>query len=273
MRSSLFAAALALCLAPALAAPAGAFDGVRGTFERTLAVGPGTELEVRTGSGDIQVRVGAPGRVHLVGTVEVGRSWWRRKGSAEGRLQEILAHPPLRQDAGRVWIGPQEPLRLMDNVSISYVIEAPPDVRLSASTGSGDELIRGLRGPIEAGTGSGGIRVWDAPAGIRAHTGSGDIELHAVGGSLRAETGSGGVLAEGTPGGEWQVRTGSGNVTLRLPAAAAFDLEAHTGSGDIQCAHPVTSVGRLHRSSLQGTVRGGGPRVSIRTGSGDVEVE
>jgi hypothetical protein len=272
MRRSLFVAALTLCLAPALAAPAGAFDGVRGTFERTFAVGPGTELDVRTGSGDIQVRAGAPGRVHVVGTVEVGRSWWRRRGGAEARLREILAHPPLRQEPGRVWVGHEEQVRLMDNVSISYLIEAPPDVKLDASTGSGDELIRGLRGHVEAGTGSGDIRVWDAPAGIRAHTGSGNIELHSVGGALRAETGSGGVLAEGSPGGEWQVRTGSGDVTLRLPAAAAFELEAHTGSGDIQCAHPLTSVGRLHHSSLQGTVRGGGPRVSIRTGSGDVDV-
>ena len=271
MHSRILGATLALGLA--LAAPAGASNDVRGTFERTLAVAPGTELGVQTGSGDIQVRAGAPGRVHVVGTVRVGRSWWRRQGSAEARLREILARPPVRQEAGRVWIGHQEQVRFLDDVSISYVIEAPPDVKLRAATGSGDEVVRGLRGPMEASTGSGDIRVWDAPAGIQAQTGSGDIELHSVGGALRARTGSGSVLAEGAPGGEWQVRTGSGDVTLRLPAAAAFDLEAHTGSGDIQCAHPVTSVGRPRRSSLQGSVRGGGPRVSIRTGSGDVDVE
>ena len=91
--------------------------------------------------------------------------------------------------------------------------------------------------------------------------------------SLHAETGSGDITAFGEPGGDWKLETGSGNVTLKLSAQAAFSLHAHTGSGNIESNHPITVQGKVSRTELRGVVRGGGSLVNVGTGSGDIHIE
>ena len=94
---------------------------------------------------------------------------------------------------------------------------------------------------------------------------------------MRAESGSGDITINGTQTGVWDVRTGSGDVRLRLPEQAAFDLGASTGSGTVTVDHPVTmtiqgSVQSAQRS-ISGKVRGGGPMLTVHTGSGDVQID
>jgi len=75
------------------------------------------------------------------------------------------------------------------------------------------------------------------------------------------------------PSGEWKLEAGSGNVTLRLPSTAAFDLHAHTGSGAIESDHPITVQGKVNRHELRGKVRGGGAPLEVSTGSGNIRIE
>jgi len=62
-------------------------------------------------------------------------------------------------------------------------------------------------------------------------------------------------------------------VKLRLTGQSGFDLRAHTGSGSIDSRLPITISGGQERHQLSGKVRGGGPQVEVRTGSGSVEIE
>jgi hypothetical protein len=78
---------------------------------------------------------------------------------------------------------------------------------------------------------------------------------------------------EGTQTGDWKLEAGSGTINVRLPADAAFDFYAHTGSGHIETAHPITMTGSLNRHELRGKVRGGGPLLQARTGSGDINIQ
>jgi DUF4097 and DUF4098 domain-containing protein YvlB len=91
-------------------------------------------------------------------------------------------------------------------------------------------------------------------------------------GALHAETGSGDITASGKTTGDWDLRTGSGNVTLDLPQDSSFQLDARTSSGDIKVDHPVTMQGSMNRHEVKGTVRGGGALLAVRTGSGDIRV-
>jgi hypothetical protein len=104
-------------------------------------------------------------------------------------------------------------------------------------------------------------------------TGSGRIELRGVHGRLSARAASGTIEAEGSPTGDWRLHTGSGGVTLRLPADAGFELEASTGSGGLTTSHELTISGTMSRHELRGKAHGGGPLVSVSTGSGSVRVE
>ena len=112
-----------------------------------------------------------------------------------------------------------------------------------------------------------------AAGNVKVETGSGNIRLHGVKGGLRAEAGSGDIQAEGEPTGDWRLGAGSGNITLKLPSQASFNIDARTSSGSLKVNHPVTMQGTLARNHIQGKVGNGGVLLDIHTCSGDIEVQ
>jgi DUF4097 and DUF4098 domain-containing protein YvlB len=149
---------------------------------------------------------------------------------------------------------------------------------IRVQTGSGNVRAGEIAGPVRGGAGSGDIELQEAAGGdIDLHTGSGNITVRGIQGAFRGEAGSGDITAEGTQAGAWEIRTGSGNVRVRLPANAAFDANLSTSSGtmDVNAAITMTVQGRVQETHKQivGKVRGGGPLLSLRTGSGDIHIE
>jgi DUF4097 and DUF4098 domain-containing protein YvlB len=72
---------------------------------------------------------------------------------------------------------------------------------------------------------------------------------------------------------DWRIDTGSGEVEVRLPSDAKFNINAHSSSGTVEVKHPVTMQGALKRNHIEGTVNGGGILLDISTGSGGIHVE
>ena len=112
---------------------------------------------------------------------------------------------------------------------------------------------------------------------MEIRTGSGNINVSGINGGFHAEAGSGDIHGKGVPKSMWSVRTGSGNVTLSVPPDAAFDVDVSSSSGTVTLGHPVTELwqGRVQemKKSVVGKVLGGGPMISVHTGSGDVAVD
>ena len=260
-----------------------------GRFERELTTDGPVDLDVRTGSGSIEIRRGSGNEVRIVGNIRAHRGFWN-SSSAEERVRRIAANPPVSQNGNSIRIGEFEERDLSRNVSISYEILVPAqtsvrsrtgsgghrieslDGRVDAETGSGSIRLGRIRGPVVASTGSGSIEVMGA-GGLTARTGSGSIDATGIVGGVRANTGNGGVNIEGSPTTDWTVRTGSGSIGLRLPNDAGFDLDVRTGSGSIDTRHPVELRGSISRRHVQGRVRGGGPRIDASAGSGSIRLE
>jgi hypothetical protein len=289
-------------------------QGATGSFDRTLNVGEPLELEVETGSGAIEVRAGAAGKVEVHGEIRVG-SWRGLFGGGGGAnaddiVQKIKASPPIEQSGNRLVIGRLDEALWHQNVSISYTIVAPAATQLRSRTGSGSQTASGLAGPVvlesgsgsatltdiggaaEVRTGSGSIQargiagaftgsagsgnievVQTAHGDVAASTGSGSVEISGVDGAVRVRTGSGSVTIDGKPTGPWELDTGSGSVHARLPPDAAFTIDAKAGSGGVKTSQPITVSGTVDRGTLYGQVRGGGPTVRIRTGSGGITLD
>ena len=280
---SLFAAASLACAAMP--------DSVKGSFERTLKVAGPADLDVNTGSGNITVRPGDGSTVRILGTIQASDRWLDGESAARERVRRLEANPPIEQNGNIIRVGYITERELRRNVAISYEITLPADSRVRSNTGSGDIRLSGIRGVTGANTGSGNITIESGTGEVRASTGSGNIEITQSGGdvrastgsgnirasgltgALRASTGSGNITAEGKPGSGWDLDTGSGNIVVRLASDAAFEVDAHTGSGTIQSNHPVTVLGTFGKDTLRGTVRGGGPRLLLRTGSGSIRLE
>jgi Putative adhesin len=280
IRHSAALVAAAIALAPVAARAAD------GTFDKTLQVNGQVMLSVATGSGYIHVSPGSNTEVHIVGHVHA--NGWGFGSSADDRVHAVTSNPPIEQTGNIVTIGRHTDW--IHNVSIDYDITVPHGTQLETTSGSGDLRLTDVGGPLKAQTGSGSIQAsgatgivvlqtgsgdirsdMHAAQDVKAQTGSGGIHLQGVAGSLYAQTGSGDVEVAGTVTLGWKIHTGSGSVTLNT-GGSRFTLDATTGSGDVHSDPPITTHGSLERHHVQGDINGGGPTVSIVTGSGDVRI-
>ena len=280
----------------------------QGTFEKTFQVSGPVDLEVQSRSGDIIVRSGASGSVTIRGKIFVSDRWLL--GTRHADVSEIEQHPPIRQDGNSIHVDyvnahdisvdyeitvPADTAIRTHSGSGDQIIEGTHgnaelqsgsgDMKLArlngeihVQTGSGNVRAREIAGSVRGGAGSGDIELIESGSGdVDLHTGSGNITARGVQGAFRADAGSGDITAEGTQTGAWSIRTGSGNVHVRLPANAAFDADISTSSGTLDVDAPITMTvqGRIQesRKSIQGKVRGGGPLLTLRTGSGDIHIE
>jgi hypothetical protein len=142
-----------------------------------------------------------------------------------------------------------------------------------AKAGSGSIRATGVNGAISVKTGSGGIDVSQAGGGdVEASSGSGPLQLRGVRGAVRASTASGRLEVEGDPTGDWRLSAASGSVRVRLPEHKGVEVDASSGSGNINVGFPVTVSGTIGRKSVRGSARGGGPLLHVRTASGGIEI-
>jgi len=163
------------------------------------------------------------------------------------------------------------------------------------TTGSGDVQIGNLVGNAELGTGSGDVVIERVAVGrLKLKTGSGDVVVReGAAASVVVDTGSGDVrlakmeieeLAADTRSGDVTVETAlakarrvsietaSGDVRIAGGPAAAFDLAAHQGSGDLVVGYH-DAVLRHERDKLVGARRGDGrTQIRIATRSGDCTI-
>lgn len=225
--------------------------GARGQFDRTLKVTGPVEMEVTTGSGNITVHVGSSSSVQIHGTIRVGENWHLSEADAENKVKALEANPPIEQDGNFVRIGHIEDPELRRNVSISYEIETPAETRLTSKTGSGNQQVSGIGGPVSAGTGSGNVTVSNIGDEVRAESGSGNLELGTIKGEVRASTGSGYIRAQGVAGG-FTGRSGSGDITLEQTSPGVVNVESGSGSARL--------------SGVDGSVE-------VRAGSGNISVQ
>jgi DUF4097 and DUF4098 domain-containing protein YvlB len=305
---SLIRSRLVVLLAVVLAGALPSFASVAGTFDRSYQVSGAVDLEVLSRSGDITIRNGPAGSVSIHGKIHVGNSWFG--GERKDDVQAIQNHPPIHQNGNSIRIDYVNVSNISIDYEITvpentaaraHTGSGDQDVEglkgnIDLESGSGDMKLARLTGDMHFQTGSGNVRGHDLSGPARAKAGSGDIEIEETGqgdveirtgsgnitvkglnGGFHAEAGSGDIRGQGSPRNLWSVRTGSGNVTLQIPSEAAFDVDISSSSGTVATNHPVTTTVQGHvqesRKSVIGKVNGGGPTISVHTGSGDIHVD
>ena len=283
IRNTVFiSAVIALACLPALAA-------TTGHFERTLKVNGAVDLDVISGSGNINVHTGNSDVVVVSAKIHASNSWLFG-GAAEDRIRKIEQNPPVEQQGNLIHIGHTTDRDLFRNISIDYDLTVPAQTRLTSQTGSGDQTISGLQLPLTAKTGSGNITVDNLGADARISSGSGDLKVGSVKGTLNASAGSGNIRADGVAG-EINAQTGSGDVEMRQIAAGNVKvgtgsgniklhgikggLRADAGSGDIQADGEPTGDWRLGAGSGNITLKLASQasfNIDARTSSGSLKV-
>lgn len=145
------------------------------------------------------------------------------------------------------------------------------------ASGDGNIDVHGLTGQIRLHSGDGHINAEDLDGTLNADSGDGHITVRGRFDSLTLKSGDGSVNAEAISGsklgGDWNLRTGDGSVTLRLADGFDADLDASTGDGNINLDFPVTVSGSLSHSHVHGTLGKGGPPLVIHTGDGSIHIQ
>jgi len=241
--------------------------GAEGSFERNLKVTGPVDLDVTTGSGNIDIRAGEATSVRVHGIIHIHDRWGMGREGVEKKIRYLEDNPPILQNGNLIRVGRIEDPELRRHVSINYEFEVPVETRVHSETGSGDQTVAGVRGPVKASTGSGNLKVSGAGDETRVDTGSGDIEINSVKGAVFAETGSGNIRAMAVAGAV-RAHTGSGDV--KFEQTSDDPVKAETGSGNVE----VSGVrGSLHASTGSGNITAQGePRGDwkLDTGSGNV---
>jgi hypothetical protein len=258
-----------------------------GSFERILTVTGFVDLDLATDAGGINVIPGPSGRVRIRGTLKAEGNWLLR-GDVEGRIRELEMHPPIEQTENSIRVGVRD-RSLLRGVSMRLEVEVPHDSRLRARADSGGIEVRGVKGPIDCHTDSGGIHANEIDGEVRATADSGGIHIRRVNGSVYAHADSGGVdaleiagsieaavdsggirVSQTTPA-LIRARADSGGAEITLARTGGYDIRAHAGSGGIT-ARDVAVSGTFSRHEVNGTLRGGGALVDVRTDSGRIDI-
>ena len=245
--------------------PLRARAAAEGTFHQTLKVTGPVTLDIATGSGNVNVHTGGNDTVDVTGHIRV-TEWL---GNGEEKVRRLEKNPPIQQSGNIIHIGHIQELDLRRNVSISYDVVVPAQTDLKSRSGSGDQQIEGVNGPVDIESGSGGLKVRSIADTVRAQTGSGSIEIDHIKGNVRAHTGSGSIRATDIGGG-FDANSGSGHILLQQVAPGAVRVE--TGSGGMEL--------RGIRGSLEARAGSGGIRAEgdptggwmVHSGSGSIHL-
>jgi DUF4097 and DUF4098 domain-containing protein YvlB len=282
-----------------------------GRFDQTFPVSTPFKLDITTDAGDISLRAGDPGKIEIHARLHnIDDS---EDDDTETRIHAIELDPPIDRDpkGHNARIGHFADPNLVRNVSITYEIVVPAETQLHSETGTGDQTVEGIRGPVDAGSGSGKLHIWHVGNDTHVSTGSGEIDLRDVNGEVRAKagtgpiyasdiradvtmgiitgsgdvdvenqrgglqvtSGSGNIRATGNPASDWQLDTGAGTVRVQFSVGANVTLIAHTSSGIIESTDAVTVQGNKNPHDLYGQIGRGGATVDLRTASGNIEIK
>jgi len=224
-------------------------------------------VTVNANDGDVEVSVGSSQQVD----VRVITRGWKIKddvevtGNQSGNRVEIKLHK-----ISHVCFG-------VCLQSIRVEVRVPRESDLNIHTDDGNVRVDNIRGNLQFETGDGDVRLRDVEGSLHADTHDGNVEVNGRFDILSLHTGDGNIDAKvnaaSAPQQGWLLRSGDGNIRLRLPDNLGADLDAHSGDGEVHVGFPITASGPGKDNSFRGKINGGGVSIELRTGDGDIQVE
>lgn len=230
------------------------------TWTRTYTLPDNGRLELINVNGRITAEPATDGKV----TVEGRRT---AKGSTDEAAKEALAKLEIREEVSgeRVRVESRPPrLSGFGGHEIEWTIKVPKGVIVDLRTVNGGVRINGLQGEVHAKTTNGGIKGTNVIANI--------LEASSVNGGIEIQFGS--PLDAGAT---VDLETVNGGVEIELPGESKASINARAVNGGVRVTDLEVKRTEESRSSdakrrLEGTLNGGGAKVTISTTNGGVRI-
>lgn len=272
-------------------------------ISESFAVNDGVHIEVETSGGSIEVSGTNSDEVRVEMYVKRrGRTLSAQETDLDGwditiEKQGNTVYAKAKRERRFNWGG-------NNNVSISFVIHTPFKATTNAKTSGGSIEIRDMSGDqsaktsggsiiasqiagnvvlktsggsitveevegfVEANTSGGRIRAVHVSDGINAKTSGGSITLTELSGNVEAKTSGGSIDAKVvTPNDFIDLKTSGGSITISVPKEYGYDvvLDGNRVRADLE-----NFKGHYEKDEMEGTLNGGGTRISARTSGGSV---
>lgn len=246
----------------------------------------GKRLTVKNIVGDIRIEPASGRSVSVTGVKKAGRHGdpkdveIRQVQTGDG-ITVCVVYPGSRNDEeGCDRLGGHKGDGWNNNdTRVDFTVRLPSGTALNAMTVSGDVDGRGIRGAVEARTVSGDVHLSDVTGPlVDAQTVSGNVTLDGVGADeVTGHTVSGEVEFSGEirPKGDYDFKSLSGDVVMRIPKNAGAEVSGSTFSGDFRSSFALTTrvTSRYTGSQrINGTIGDGSARIRIESFSGSVEI-
>jgi hypothetical protein len=230
------------------------------------------ELVIDANDADVEISVGSSQQVDarvIVHGLKINENL-QISGNQSGNRVELKLHKTQQTCFG--WC----------NQSIRIEVHVPRESDVNVHTGDGNIRVDSVTGNLQFETGDGDVRIRDVEGSLHAETHDGNVNvagrfdllsLHTGDGDIDAELSAASGLQSGASQTGWIVRTGDGNVRLRLPDNFGADLDVHSGDGNVRVDFPITTAASTRENSIRGKINGGGVSLEVRTGDGDIRVE
>jgi DUF4097 and DUF4098 domain-containing protein YvlB len=155
----------------------------------------------------------------------------------------------------------------------------------SVTTGGGNVDVDKVSSTVKVTTGGGNVSVAGASGKTSATTGGGNLSFKNIKGGVDCYTGSGDVYVELNPDPKInsEIKSGSGSVTLYLPADAkatvvakvrGWDTWGEDNTSPVTSDFNITTEDKSH-STVKTTyiINGGGSTIEVQTTSGEIRIK
>ena len=231
-------------------------------IEESFRVGAGGTLTIETDSGSIQVVS------HNSDTVDVrverkGKSRENMTISFDQDGDDVRINGDRKNTLGFSW----------GSSSVKFIVKVPSRYNVDLDTSGGSIAIAALIGEVEAYTSGGSIKLGKIVGDVNVKTSGGSIKVDDVAGAVNAKTSGGSIRVSMSrqPEHDSKLSTSGGSVTAYLKPGIAVDLSASTSGGSVSSDFSVN--GSVRKTSIEGEINGGGPKLVLRTSGGSVRVE
>lgn len=228
----------------------------RDTWARSYTIEPGGRLELINVNGRISAEPAEGGTVELVAERTA-------KASTDEAAKTLLGQVEMREEtgAGRVRVEVRAPRSFgMSGHEVAWTVKVPAGIAVDLRTTNGRVRIDRLGGEVRARTVNGGI---EAEA-LQAST----VDAATVNGGVRVALARP-LAADGSV----SLEAVNGGVALALPADSRATISARVTNGGINTSGLDLAVtGEQTRRRMDGTLNGGGARVSLETTNGGVRI-
>jgi hypothetical protein len=233
-------------------------------IDRTFNVKPGSSFVLTNVNGRVTVNSWDQPRVHVVARKEVEASSSvlkdvMRELQVEFQQRDgglvVKTHMPKRTEGGTALFSWLTGDRV--EAQVEYQITVPRTMNLDVETVNGAVLVTGVNGRHEVETTNGRIEIARCAGSIHASTTNGSIEAELL------------TVAKGQP---LELETTNGRIEVSVPATLAVDVDADTMNGGVRTDLPISTT-RVSRTSLRGTMNGGGAPLKLRTVNGGIAIK